>query len=92
MDTIINTGWTETQQQREDRYFRRCANIAYNRMIEAIGKEKADKTIGSDILRMSWKEIRVALETLADLAEKQAYEAQAADQADEHLYELGMGR
>lgn len=75
MSEPIYHGYTETAQQAQDRWERRCANVAYNRIILAVGKEKADKTIGRDMLTMAWKEIRVALESLADLAEKQVAEA-----------------
>lgn len=79
MSEPIYHGYTETADQTQVRWERNCAKAAYNRIVLAVGKEKADKTIGRDMLTMTWKEIRIALESLADLAEKQVAEADAAE-------------
>lgn len=89
--TTIYHGYTETAEQTQTRWERTRAKIAYNRIVSAVGKENADKMITRDFLTMSWKEIRIALEKFADLAEAQVEQrAEAQERAD--LYEIGMGR
>lgn len=89
MESIYH-GYTETDEQAQERFDKRAAVDAYLRIVRAVGKENADKMICREMLLMSWKDIRHDLELFADLAEKQAEErADAQEHAD--LYRIGMG-